>query len=69
MRGNVVPRPASPALNWIAVGVRKGSASHCGRLDRQTECILIAVGTLITERPPHRSGRARFGHPAPTSGA
>jgi len=30
---------------------------------------LIAVGTLITECPPHRSERARFGHSAPTSGA
>ena len=28
----------------------------------------IAVGTLITERPPHRSVRAQFGHTAPTSG-
>jgi hypothetical protein len=26
---------------------------------------IIAVGTPITERPPLRSGRARFGHPAP----
>ncbi len=28
----------------------------------------IAVGTLITERPPHRTERAQFGHSAPTSG-
>src|SRR3954462_4210466 len=28
----------------------------------------IAVGTLITERPPHRSERAQFGHSAPTLG-
>ncbi|MGH8470252.1 MAG: hypothetical protein ACREVY_15135 [Gammaproteobacteria bacterium] len=28
----------------------------------------IAVGTLIAERPPHRSERARFGHSAPTLG-
>jgi len=28
----------------------------------------IAVGTLIAERPPHRSERAQFGHSAPTSG-
>src|SRR5215470_15194785 len=28
----------------------------------------IAVGTLITERPPHRAERAPFGHSAPTSG-
>jgi putative transposase len=29
---------------------------------------LIAVGTPITERPPHRSVRAGFPHTAPTSG-
>ena len=28
----------------------------------------IAVGTLISERPPHRSGRAQFRHPAPVDG-
>ena len=28
----------------------------------------IAVGTLITGRPPHRSVRAQFGHTAPTLG-
>ena len=28
----------------------------------------IAVGTQVTPRPPHRSGRARLRHPAPTSG-
>ena len=28
----------------------------------------IAVGTPITERPPHRSERAQFGHSAPTLG-
>jgi hypothetical protein len=28
----------------------------------------IAVETLITERPPHRTVRAQFRHTAPTSG-
>ena len=32
------------------------------------ETRVIAVGTLIAERPPHRSVRARFGHTAPTLG-
>jgi hypothetical protein len=27
----------------------------------------IAVGTHITMRPPHKTGRAAFPHPAPTS--
>jgi predicted MFS family arabinose efflux permease len=30
--------------------------------------LVIAVGTLIAERPPHRTERAQFGHSAPTSG-
>jgi len=29
---------------------------------------LVAVGTPVTRRPPHRSGRALLMHPAPTSG-
>jgi hypothetical protein len=29
---------------------------------------LIAVGMPIAGHPPHRSGRAEFPHPAPTSG-
>jgi len=30
--------------------------------------IKIAVGTHIAMRPPHKTGRAAFPHPAPTSG-
>jgi hypothetical protein len=30
--------------------------------------VLIAVGTPITERPPHRTVRAEFPHTAPTLG-
>jgi hypothetical protein len=29
---------------------------------------MIAVGTRITSRPPHRTVRAQFGHTAPTLG-
>jgi hypothetical protein len=29
---------------------------------------VIAVGTLITKRPPHRSERAQLRHSAPTLG-
>jgi len=29
----------------------------------------VAVGTPVTRRPPHRSGRAALPHPAPTSGS
>ena len=37
----------------------KGGASHGDRIQ-------IALGTLIAERPPHRTGRAQLRHPAPT---
>src|SRR5437870_411072 len=32
------------------------------------QSVSFAVGTLIAERPPHRSVRAAFPHTAPTSG-
>src|SRR5712691_6440258 len=39
------------------------------RLDRTSLRLAHdAVGTLITERPPHRTVRAAFPHTAPTSG-
>ena len=34
----------------------------------QPESPVFAVGTAITDRPPHRSGRAQLRHPAPTDG-
>ena len=46
-------------------GARHDSPFCDGSLQRWR----IAVGTLITERPPHRTERAQFGHSAPTSGA
>ena len=50
-----VPRPRYQAVDaWVR------SPSQ----QRRT----IAVGTRVTPRPPHRSGRAQFRHPAPTSG-
>jgi hypothetical protein len=42
--------------------VRPFKAIICGGISE------IAVGTPITERPPHRTERAPFGHSAPTSG-
>ncbi|MGB6513818.1 MAG: transporter substrate-binding domain-containing protein [Mycobacterium sp.] len=38
------------------------------RLGRPGVQVVIAVGTPVAGRPPHRSQRARFGHWAPTSG-
>jgi hypothetical protein len=42
-------------------------AANSGLLHLQQKG-LDAVGTLITERPPHRTVRAAFPHTAPTSG-
>jgi hypothetical protein len=53
--------PSRISLPETAVG--SACTSTFSRIARR-----IAVGTLIAERPPHRSGRAQFGHPAPTSG-
>ena len=36
---------------------------HQERLDAAYEAV-FAVGTPVTRRPPHRSGRARLRHPA-----
>src|SRR3954462_12769427 len=41
---------------------------HPAQVEQRSVENLIAVGTPITERPPHRSERAQFGHSAPTLG-
>src|SRR5271169_2137744 len=58
------PRSSHPAVSAFPDNV-VGSActSSFSRIAQR-----IAVGTPIAGRPPHRSGRARFRHPAPTSG-
>src|SRR6516225_1246065 len=52
-----------PEFGWIPrKSVRPFKGIICDDISE------IAVGTLITERPPHRSVRAQFGHTAPTLG-
>ena len=46
------------ASKWIGSKLRRTQPEH----------ILIAVGTRVTSRPPHRTVRAPFGHTAPTLG-
>src|ERR1700675_4917658 len=41
------------------------SSAECGHFRNGSR---FAVGMLIAEHPPHRSGRAQFEHPAPTLG-
>jgi hypothetical protein len=56
--------------NSLCGGNSAGSREMCATFqgDNCGDISEIAVGTLITERPPHRTERAPFGHSAPTSG-
>jgi hypothetical protein len=45
-----------------------GRARYCRRGGRVTACQMVAVGTRIAPRPPHRSRRALLTHRAPPSG-
>jgi hypothetical protein len=66
----LIPGAAAQTRVVSVAGIRLGS----GESARAFKGIIcddiseIAVGTLITERPPHRSVRAQFGHTAPTLG-
>jgi hypothetical protein len=62
MLRNRMPRPIFPAPTGLACGSEaRDSATHA----TMQKANVVAVGTLITERPPHRSGQAGFPHPAP----
>ena len=50
---------------WRRQHQKQAAISHRKRRRKRKT---IAVGTLIIERPPHRSVRAEFPHTAPTSG-
>jgi hypothetical protein len=60
------PRPQGERLMHNSVAPRGGVVNV--RLDVIASAA-IAVGTLIAERPPHRTVRAAFPHTAPTLGA
>ena len=55
----LTPGLASPAYaNWLDYVIVEAGRT-VGR---------VAVGTRVTSRPPHRSGRAAFPHTVPTLG-
>jgi hypothetical protein len=60
------------AVAGVALGAARGMISDFAAL--ATEKVprgarqRIAVGMAISGHPPHGSGRAQFGHPAPTLG-
>ena len=59
-------RPLSPAAD---MPTHTSSAAVCQlRTHAPQQNNSIAVGTLIAERPPHRTVRAAFPHTAPTLG-
>jgi hypothetical protein len=51
------------SLRWPVLASRRELSRHLKYITR-TRIPEIAVGTLITERPPHRTVRAQFGHTA-----
>jgi hypothetical protein len=54
---------------WLAQVLRGWMAYYAVPMSGSAlSAFRVAVGTLITERPPHRSVRAAFPHTAPTSG-
>ena len=65
--------PATLALAWAKVRANKGAAGVDGQSIKRFAAkadlypMAFAVGTVIADRPPHRSERAQFGHSAPTS--
>src|SRR5262252_7323765 len=65
-----IPGAAAQTRVVSMVGIRLGSweSSPAFKGIICDDISEIAVGTLITERPPHRAERAPFGHSAPTSG-
>jgi hypothetical protein len=61
------PRPLwADELNNASGASRRENEVVCGFFVIASEA--IAVGTLIAERPPHRTVRAAFPHTAPTLG-
>jgi hypothetical protein len=50
---------AQPADAWTGIADVGGV--------KNDECHAVAVGTVIADRPPHRSVRAELPHTAPTS--
>ena len=66
--GFLIARLAQVDIDQVAVAVdRPVQVLPLARdLDvRLIDIPTIAVGPVIADRPPHRSGRARFRHPAP----
>ena len=58
-------RTGVPALSLCT----QGNLTASRRPQKPRQCHLVAVGTPVARRPPHRSVREELPHTAPTSGA
>ena len=59
---------SGPSKLWLKSKNPASAAVRRERAELHSEVAVDAVGTLIAERPPHRTVRAAFPHTAPTSG-
>jgi hypothetical protein len=61
-------------LRWLGISdliAEPGGSTSISRTvarNRMDRRYSFAVGTVVTDRPPHRTARAEFPHAAPTSG-
>jgi hypothetical protein len=69
-RGLEGEHSARPGVELASDGIEIGLGVDAGSvpLGQGLFAERIAVGTRLTARPPHRTGRARLRHPAPTLG-
>jgi hypothetical protein len=58
----------NPSQRARAMGFAQRLRKNWDEGAARRSCVLVAVGMRITAHPPHRTGRAQFGHPAPASG-
>jgi transposase len=65
----IAPEAVRPFVKKGKKNDAADAAALCAAASRPEVKFVIAVGTVIADRPPHRSVRAQFTHTAPTSSA
>jgi len=59
----------APNQRLVVIETPPESFRRNRRMDPPAIDPTVAVGTVVSDRPPHRSVRAEFPHTAPTAGA
>ncbi len=59
---------AAPSIHFEAGMQLPSTVAEGQNWNRGAVCLMVAVGTRIAPRPPHRSRRALLTHRAPPSG-